>query len=92
MSWDWLSFFVGTLLGWLAQWLLDMGYWRKREDNAVISELMVEMERLRQENEQLRRGSRQFKRVGAAAGRIPHHPDGLQCRNRPAFGQPGAGD
>lgn len=55
MSWDWLSFVTGALLGWLAQWALDLGYWRKRETSAMVSELMVEMERLRQENTELRR-------------------------------------
>ncbi|MCO6449342.1 MAG: hypothetical protein J5I90_01015 [Caldilineales bacterium] len=53
MTWDWLSFFVGTLLGWLTQWLTDVAYWRRQAMNSVDEELLAEMERLQKENADL---------------------------------------
>jgi predicted flap endonuclease-1-like 5' DNA nuclease len=30
---NWLSIFIGVLIGWLAEWLIDVLYWRKRGRN-----------------------------------------------------------
>ena len=27
---DWLSFFIGVLVGWIVEWLIDLFYWRRR--------------------------------------------------------------
>jgi len=27
---DWLSFFIGVLVGWIAEWLIDFFYWRRK--------------------------------------------------------------
>jgi predicted flap endonuclease-1-like 5' DNA nuclease len=30
MAVDWLSLFIGILIGWLAEWLIDLFYWRRQ--------------------------------------------------------------
>jgi predicted flap endonuclease-1-like 5' DNA nuclease len=30
MNWNWLSFLVGVLLGWLVEWLIDFFFWRRK--------------------------------------------------------------
>ena len=27
---NWLSFFIGVLVGWIVEWLVDVFYWRRR--------------------------------------------------------------
>jgi predicted flap endonuclease-1-like 5' DNA nuclease len=30
MNWSWLSFFVGVLVGWILEWLIDFIFWRRK--------------------------------------------------------------
>lgn len=38
---DWLSFFIGVLVGWIIEWLIDLFYWRRKwrallEENSLL--------------------------------------------------------
>ena len=46
---NWLSFFIGVLVGWIVEWLIDLFYWR-RKWQAVLEEkeaCQINLERAR---------------------------------------------
>jgi predicted flap endonuclease-1-like 5' DNA nuclease len=52
----WLSFFIGLLVGWLAEWLIDYFFWRRRSSapDVMASGLREKLTNIQAENEQLR--------------------------------------
>lgn len=47
---DWLSFFIGVLVGWIIEWLIDLFYWRRKyqsccEERDALQVRLAEAER-----------------------------------------------
>jgi predicted flap endonuclease-1-like 5' DNA nuclease len=47
---NWLSFFIGVLVGWIIEWLIDLFYWRRKchacqEENEALQARLNEAER-----------------------------------------------
>ncbi len=59
----WLLFFVGVLVGWLIELLIDYLFWRKRHATLLhkCEELEASLHRLQEENAQLQRANQELK-------------------------------
>lgn len=52
---NWLSFFIGVLVGWLIEWLIDLFFWRRRSRalQQVNADLQAQLAQSEQENQAL---------------------------------------